>query len=225
MTQNQINYWNYVESNRHNLATEKEQVRSNKAKEYENERTNKANERIKVNTNRINSRTNKIREGELEAKKYSNELTRIANARYANNQDLLTSMQQVKQDRDYELGLGQLKVAEGNLAAYRENIAASERNSQRAKDAALGSASISAAATRYASDNNLAASKYSADTSASNTATTVLQRANESKMNITQREKELEETRRHNSMSEQHSMFRAASDFGSSLIGAASRMN
>lgn len=71
MTTTQINYWNYVETNRHNLAEEREMRRANKARESENVRSNMAreaenfrsntsNEAIKAEQNRINAQTNVI---------------------------------------------------------------------------------------------------------------------------------------------------------------------
>lgn len=72
MTTTQVQYWNYVESNRHNLATErlgtdtlKESVRHNKATETlgtntlkETTRHNKATERLGTNTLKENKRHN-----------------------------------------------------------------------------------------------------------------------------------------------------------------------
>lgn len=48
MTKNQIDYWNYVESNRHNLATERETRRANQERELETNRSNLANENLKA---------------------------------------------------------------------------------------------------------------------------------------------------------------------------------
>lgn len=60
MTANQIAYWNYVESNRHNLATEKENTRSNLAREREQNRSNLSQEQISREGNAIRQTSNLI---------------------------------------------------------------------------------------------------------------------------------------------------------------------
>lgn len=60
MTANQIAYWNYVENNRHNIASEKEALRSNRAKEREQHRSNVAQESLTSAANQIRQQSNLI---------------------------------------------------------------------------------------------------------------------------------------------------------------------
>lgn len=63
MTHNQINYWNYVETGRHNVETEKENARHNLASESETNRHNVATEQIDLGKLNETIRHNKVTEG------------------------------------------------------------------------------------------------------------------------------------------------------------------
>nr|AVX53789.1 putative ORF1 [Marmot picobirnavirus] len=84
MTQNQIAYWNLVETRRSNQAKERENTRSNTAKERENYRSNLAREQETATHNRIveandirnlqeNKRSNQARERETNRTNLANE--------------------------------------------------------------------------------------------------------------------------------------------------------
>lgn len=70
MTHNQIEYWKNVETNRHNVVTEKETERSNRAREYETNRHNVVTEGIDIGrlqeTNRHNLAIEGLTQGQLD---------------------------------------------------------------------------------------------------------------------------------------------------------------
>lgn len=113
MTNDQVNYLNYQEAARHNLASETETSRSNLAQESETRRhnltsegitnrslqetirTNKANEKIKRNTLKETKRSNKAREAETHR-------SNVVNENEANRHNLATEANQIyTADRAY----------------------------------------------------------------------------------------------------------------------------
>lgn len=154
MTQNQIQFANYVESNRHNLATENETHRSNVANLGEVKRNNKAvlkethqhNSRTRKEIKRHNKATERLTGKDISEKKRHNKAT-----------ESLTSQQNVEQGR-HNLATESLtnKQIDTN---YQQTIEAAQIGA----NAHVQSARIAGAATTTAAGINAAASKYATD--------------------------------------------------------------
>lgn len=126
MTRNQIDYWSYVESKRHNQEVEKEQHRAARANEVEQQRRNRADERIRRETNIINSTFNEQRSAETQRHNYATELATVQsleNERARNTLGYYSA----------NLGLESARVAAGvgyaNVGLGYANLAENQRHS------------------------------------------------------------------------------------------------
>lgn len=151
MTQNQINYAKHIEQQRHNLATESQDVaslaettRSNKAREKETHRSNRSNERE-------TKRSNKTRERETKRHNKATELTANKTLTEQNRHNLAD--EGIRRDTNTETNRHNL--ATENLT--NKQIDTGLLQSRIAADATTTAASISAAAAKYAADLNKAA--------------------------------------------------------------------
>lgn len=164
MTRNQIEYANYLESNRHNMAQESETARNDRAVERETKRANRAREKE-------NTRSNKAREKEnTRSNKAREKLTR-----YSNKTERLGQKESVRHNKATELNANQTlsELNRHNLATesatnqqnaetQRHNLA-NESLSGAQINASIMQAQIAADAQKTAATINANASKYNTD--------------------------------------------------------------
>lgn len=149
MTQNQIAYWNYVESARANRAKERENFRSNRAREVETVRSNRASEKELNRSNQAreleNVRSNTARERETRRSNlahevelgrhnaYTEQIARDTNRITADRNREEANYRERKRSDDYELGLlnadiSRFKANTERARSMNQSLSDSERN-------------------------------------------------------------------------------------------------
>lgn len=146
MTRNQIEYANYVETNRHQLATEAETSRNNRAVLKEQHRSNRANEKESVRTHKANEKISRYNAKETKRhNKATEKLTGQANAEQGRH-NLATETETARANRAGEAN--QRYAVDRNVAASMYNASVNAQahlaGSQIAANASMANAATQA---------------------------------------------------------------------------------